>query len=108
MSGPDVSSPYSMFQSNLLLTNKTFANVEGTKIGVDWTWAKQADTDVYKNFEKSVHILKAAGCHIESIPLPEIDLGEFSDFYFFTFKKSFSRCGPFDNIFDRGSRRCGK
>ena len=75
MAGPDVSTPYSMYQSNLLLSDKTFGDIDGMKVGIDWTWAKQSDPEVYKNFEKSVHVLKAAGCQIESMQLPEIDLG---------------------------------
>lgn len=75
MSGPNRLDPYSMYQTNLSLNNTLLNPITGKTIGVDWTWAKQSDPEVYQNFVNSIEVLQSKGCTIQSISIPEIDLG---------------------------------
>ena len=44
------------------------------KIGVDWTWAKMATPEVYRNFESQIKNLENAGAKIINIEVPEVQL----------------------------------
>ena len=50
------------------------APLTGLKIGVDWLWAKQANSDVYEGFRRSIDYLKEMGaeiCQVNVSLIPE-------------------------------------
>jgi hypothetical protein len=77
IAGPDVTTPYSMYQKKTKLTKQIFNSSEKPTIGVDWAWAKQSDEEVFINFKNSISLLENEGYTIKSIQIPELDFGEF-------------------------------
>ena len=71
VAGPHQNDPYSMLQSPVTLPS-SLDSVKGIKIGVDWTWAKQANPAVFENFKRTIEYLDSVGCKIISMSIKNI------------------------------------
>jgi len=83
MAGQHPSSPVSFNQPAICLTDELFADISGTRVGVDWTWAAQSDQEVFANFKKTVDELEKLGCEIVDISIPELSYADAAHFLIF-------------------------
>lgn len=74
ISGPHEGDVYSHNQTPVSIPKVFSPYLDGVKIGVDWTWAKMATPEVYRNFESQIKNLENAGAKIISIEVPEVQL----------------------------------
>ena len=74
ISGPHEGDVYSHNQTPVSIPKVFSPYLDGVKIGVDWTWAKMASTEVYRNFESQIKNLENAGAKIINIEVPEVQL----------------------------------
>jgi Asp-tRNA(Asn)/Glu-tRNA(Gln) amidotransferase A subunit family amidase len=76
MAGPHEDDPYSALQPKVSIPAAFTPSqaLSGLKIGVDWLWAKQANSDVYEKFRRSIDHLKEMGaeiCQVNVTLIPE-------------------------------------
>jgi len=74
LAGPHADDPYSVLQTPVTLPATFSPYLDGIRIAVDWTWAKQADPAVFANFEAQIQHLEESGAEIVPFEMPEIPL----------------------------------
>jgi len=80
LAGPHHDDPYSVLQPKVTIPAAFTPGspLTGLKIGVDWLWAKQANSDVYEGFRRSIDYLKEMGaeiCQVNVSLIPETNTG---------------------------------
>jgi Asp-tRNA(Asn)/Glu-tRNA(Gln) amidotransferase A subunit family amidase len=74
MAGPDPKDPNTHGQPAPVLTGFGQKDLSGTKLGICTPWFEDADEEVVAACRKVLEGLKAAGCRIEEIELPDLSL----------------------------------
>ena len=73
ISGPDPEWPLGLNQNEVQIPNFKISP-QKIKVGVDWTWAKQSDPEVFENFKKSLKMLPPT-YEMVDIVIPGTDIG---------------------------------
>ena len=74
ISGPHEGDVFSHNQTPVVGPRVFSPYLDGVKIGVDWTWAKMASPEVFRNFEGQIKHLENSGARIINVEVPEVPL----------------------------------
>ncbi|XP_074856643.1 uncharacterized protein LOC142016206 [Carettochelys insculpta] len=73
LAGPDPLYPYGLQQPKPSLSEILAPDLQGIKLGVDWTFFKACDAEILAVCQKAVEHLQAVGASVVELSLPEME-----------------------------------
>ncbi|XP_038657877.1 fatty acid amide hydrolase-like [Scyliorhinus canicula] len=73
LAGPDPNYPYGLQQPPLNFHNIGNPDLKNIKIGIDWKFFKDCDTEIFDACQKAVQYLKSFGATLVDLHIPELE-----------------------------------
>ncbi|KAK9407800.1 fatty acid amide hydrolase-like [Crotalus adamanteus] len=73
LAGPDLQYPYGLHQPEPSFSENFSTDLNGLKLGIDWSFFKACDTEILAVCQKAVEFLVDLGASVVEVSLPEIE-----------------------------------